>query len=124
MLHRLDLVMLVQLKTGQCDLAQQLTAHQLVTNCLVDCQTLQQTCFSLLIPPLIECHKPQIISGDALPQTVATGMHQAWIRFVREQDPGWQPYDLERRATMRFDTESELVLNPQAAEREAWAGIR
>lgn len=64
------------------------------------------------------------LGPGALPQTVATAMHQAWIRFVREQDPGWQPYDLERRATMRFDTESALVLNPQAAEREAWAGIR
>ena len=61
--------------------------------------------------------------GD-VPQTVASAMHQAWISFIRDLDPGWTPYTLERRETMRFDTESALVTDPEGPEREAWAGIR
>ena len=59
-----------------------------------------------------------------VPEKVATTMHEAWIRFIRDIDPGWQPYDLEHRATMRFDTESTVVMDPEAPERRAWAGIR
>ena len=58
------------------------------------------------------------------PQALADTMHRASIEFVRNGHPGWEPYDLERRATMKFDTTSELVLDPDGAEREAWEGLR
>jgi para-nitrobenzyl esterase len=58
------------------------------------------------------------------PQDLARVMHDAWIRFIRDNDPGWARYDLERRFTMKFDTASELVMDPQGDEREAWAGVR
>jgi para-nitrobenzyl esterase len=51
-------------------------------------------------------------------------MHRAWIEFIRNGNPGWEPYTLDRRATMKFADESELVLDPDGAEREAWEGLR
>lgn len=36
---------------------------------------------------------------------------------------GWTEYQLGRRATMRFDTESG-VADPRSAERSLWEGTR
>ena len=58
------------------------------------------------------------------PQGLADTMHRAWVSFARTGDPGWPAYDLERRATMRFDTSSEVVDDPRSWERELWHGIR
>jgi len=61
--------------------------------------------------------------GDT-PQGVADVMHQAWIDFIRDGNPGWTEYDLEQRCSMRFDTESILVDDPDDQKRQAWQGIR
>jgi para-nitrobenzyl esterase len=53
-------------------------------------------------------------------QAIADTMHRAWIAFARDGDPGWPAYDKERRATMRFEVESEVVDDPEAAQRAAW----
>ncbi|MDZ7686405.1 MAG: hypothetical protein U5O39_16580 [Gammaproteobacteria bacterium] len=58
------------------------------------------------------------------PQDLADTMHDAWIRFIREGNPGWPAYDLATRTNMRFDEESGPVDNPDAADLDAWAGIR
>ncbi len=65
-----------------------------------------------------------------LPQHVADVMHPAWISFIRSGDPAtealpeWPVYTSERRATMVFNNESELVEDPQGAERELWRVLR
>ncbi|MDA1074370.1 MAG: carboxylesterase/lipase family protein [Proteobacteria bacterium] len=64
------------------------------------------------------------IGDGPLPQEVADVMHQTWIRFIREGNPGWQPYSEPDRVVMCFDTESELRNDPRAAERQAWSGLR
>ena len=51
-------------------------------------------------------------------------MHSAWTRFIRDSDPGFPCYSLERRETMIFDDESMLVQDPDAEERTAWDGRR
>jgi para-nitrobenzyl esterase len=62
-------------------------------------------------------------------QTIADAMHRAWIAFARDGDPNhaglpeWPQYDLERRATMRFDTASELLHDPGPEDREAYAAV-
>ena len=58
------------------------------------------------------------------PQHVADVMHRAWTGFIRDQDPGWGVYTTDERTTMRFDDESESVIDPDAEERAAWEGIR
>lgn len=47
----------------------------------------------------------------------------AFVRFARTGNPGWQPYDLARRSTMVFDSESRVVDNPRQWERELFARV-
>jgi para-nitrobenzyl esterase len=62
--------------------------------------------------------------GTDPPQQLADTMHTAWVAFATTGDCGWPKYDLSRRATMRFDTTSEVVDDPRSAERALWEGMR
>jgi para-nitrobenzyl esterase len=65
------------------------------------------------------------ILGEDLPQSVADAMHGAWVRFVRDLDPGWPAYDTRARSTGVFSVEgTQVVENPDAEQLELWAGIR
>jgi carboxylesterase type B len=66
----------------------------------------------------------EALAGSNPPQHLADRMHAAWIAFARSGNPGWAKYDRTRRATMHFDTKSEVVDDPQSIERILWAGIR
>ena len=52
--------------------------------------------------------------GDNPPQELANRMHASWIAFATNGAPGWPAYDVTRRATMRFDTISQVVDDPRA----------
>ena len=39
-------------------------------------------------------------------------MHAAWVAFATTGDPGWPAYELDRRATMRFDLSPVVVEDP------------
>jgi carboxylesterase type B len=58
------------------------------------------------------------------PQQLAEIMHAAWVAFATSGDPGWPAYDLQRRATMRFDTAPVVVDDPRSVERALWEGLR
>ena len=62
--------------------------------------------------------------GSDPPQELARAMHSAWIAFASTGNPGWPAYDLARRATMRFNTVSEVVDDPRSWERALWQGVR
>lgn len=87
-------------------------------------------CHALEIPFVFDTldrdFKPML--GPALgtdpPQELADAMHAAWVAFATNGDCGWPRYDLKRRATMRFDTRSEVVDDPRSAERALWEGRR
>src|SRR5258706_15763470 len=64
------------------------------------------------------------LAGTNPPQPVADAMHAAWVAFATSGNPGWPQYDLKRKATMRFDTSSELVEDPRAAECVLWEDRR
>ncbi len=55
------------------------------------------------------------------PADLAARMHDTWVRFARTGDPGWDPYDNERRTTMRIDAEWTQVDDPRGQERQAWS---
>lgn len=59
-----------------------------------------------------------------LPQQVADVMHDSWIKFIRDGEPGWPAYDLDQRTNMRFDETSGLVNDPDADIRDAWNDLR
>ena len=62
-------------------------------------------------------------------QGIADAMHRAWIAFARDGDPShaglpeWPRYDLDRRATMRFDAECEVLDDPAPADRLAFTAV-
>jgi len=62
--------------------------------------------------------------GRDPPQPLADAMHRAWVAFAAGGDCGWPKYDPARRATMRFDTTSEVVNDPLALELALWKGVR
>jgi len=62
--------------------------------------------------------------GPAAPRSLATTMHRAWVDYASSGDPGWEPYDRERRPTMVFDLESAVVDDPEADRRALWDGFR
>jgi para-nitrobenzyl esterase len=64
------------------------------------------------------------LGGPNPPQHLADRMHAAWVAFATSGNAGWPGYDMIRRATMRFDTRSEVVDDPRATERILWAGVR
>jgi carboxylesterase type B len=66
----------------------------------------------------------EALLGTNPPQQLADTMHAAWVAFATSGDPGWPKYELSRRATMRFDTTSEVVDDPRSAERALWEGLR
>lgn len=54
---------------------------------------------------------------------LADVMHNAWIAFAHRKDPStsdiqWPEYDLEHRATLIFDNETQVVLDPDSEKRE------
>ncbi|NSC25689.1 carboxylesterase/lipase family protein [Streptomyces albus subsp. chlorinus] len=70
---------------------------------------------------LPQLHGPNALLGpDKPPADLATRMHAAWVRFARTGDPGWTPYDTERRTTMRIDTHWTRTNDPHSQERQAW----
>jgi para-nitrobenzyl esterase len=63
------------------------------------------------------------LAGGNPPQSLATEMHSAWVGFASTGEPGWAPYTPDQRVVMRFDAISEVVIDPRAEERRAWAPL-
>ena len=84
-----------------------------------------KSCHALELPFMWDAiDKPglSMLTGDGPErQALADAMHAAWIAFARTGDPGWPAYDLDRRATQRFDTTVEIVDDPMGdAARPLW----
>lgn len=69
----------------------------------------------------------EMFTGDGADrQSIADGMHAAWIAFARTGDPShpgipaWPAYDLDRRATMQIDATWQLVDDPEGDVRKYW----
>ncbi len=85
------------------------------------------SCHSLEIPfafDTLDKGGLEVLLGANPPQQLAGAMHAAWVAFATSGNPGWPQFDLNRRATMRFDTKQELVEDPRSAERLLWEGLR
>jgi carboxylesterase type B len=61
------------------------------------------------------------VTGADPPQALADAMHEAWVSFVRDGDPGWARYDADARVGRRFDEHGGSdVEHLWAFERDAW----
>jgi para-nitrobenzyl esterase len=63
------------------------------------------------------------IWGNHAPQHLADTIHADWVAFATTGACSWPKYDLTRRATMRFDMQSEVVDDPRSAVRALWGGV-
>jgi para-nitrobenzyl esterase len=77
--------------------------------------------------PLVFNNDHAILGSRAERHRVAEQMAMSWAAFARTGDPNnptipqWPPYDPERRATLRFDVDSQLLEDPAGAEiRGCW----
>ena len=74
----------------------------------------------------LDAPRARILCGDRMDGELALRMHRAWIAFARSGDPNtpdlphWPPYDLQTRARMIFDTNSEVRNDPYKEERLLW----
>jgi len=59
------------------------------------------------------------IAGQGAPQSIADDMHEAWVRFAKTGDPGWESWN-ERRPVRMFGGESGVVHAPREDERANW----
>ena len=64
------------------------------------------------------------VVGANPPAELAGTMHRAWVDFVAHGAPGWPRYDLDRRPTMVFDTESTIVDDQLRSVRTLWEDAR
>ena len=60
------------------------------------------------------------LTGGAGPQELADEMHAAWVRFITDGDPGWAPYDTDKRLTRDFGGAQALLSDPAGDERLLW----
>jgi len=86
------------------------------------------SCHALELPfvwDAIDSPGLSMLTGDGPErQALADAMHAAWIEFARTGNPGWPEYDTTRRATQRFDTETEVIDDPLGHERRLWVASR
>ena len=62
--------------------------------------------------------------GDDPPATLADGMHMAWVAFAKTGGPGWPAYNCSERVTMRFDSQSDILMDPERSTRLIWQDIK
>ncbi|MDZ4138831.1 MAG: carboxylesterase family protein, partial [Erythrobacter sp.] len=55
--------------------------------------------------------------------TMSAVVMDTFVRFARSGDPGWPAYDLDTRATMVFDRQSQVVNDPRGWERRLFARV-
>ena len=73
----------------------------------------------------LELSTPTDMTGERPPQSLADAMHRAWVAFARDGNPGWAPYDADRRTVMRYtEAGGNVVTDPGSPERRLWDGVR
>jgi para-nitrobenzyl esterase len=72
----------------------------------------------LEVPFVFDCTDRSPMTGQgADARAVAAAMGDAWVRFAATGDPGWPAYTADERATMVFDVEPRVELDPGGTER-------
>jgi para-nitrobenzyl esterase len=60
------------------------------------------------------------VTGADPPQALADAVHTAWVRFIKNGDPGWDSYDRQHQPAMLFDETSKMVEDPWSLARRVW----
>jgi para-nitrobenzyl esterase len=62
----------------------------------------------------------QAMGGPTAPQQLATEMHDAWVRFARNGEPGWPSWNAYRPVRIWDGAANPLVHSPREDERSSW----
>jgi len=63
------------------------------------------------------------VGDDPALAGLAAAVHQSWVRFATDGDPGWPVYETRRRPTMRFELDSAVVDDPDGDLRACWSSL-
>ncbi|MEU0401158.1 carboxylesterase family protein [Streptomyces sp. NPDC006197] len=71
---------------------------------------------------LLDAEGVAAAAGGEPPRALADALHQAWVAFVTDQDPGadWPRYTAAERATRIWDTEPGIAADPLQQVRALW----
>lgn len=61
------------------------------------------------------------LAGEAAPQSLADDMHDAWMRMIRDGNPGWPAFGHDRLVRV-FDAPSRTAVLPRADAVDAYPG--
>jgi len=64
------------------------------------------------------------LAGEGAPQELATAMHQAWVRFARDGDPGWERWNTSHPVRVFGTGEPRTEYGPRDAELALWTAAR
>ncbi len=81
-------------------------------------------CHSLEIPFVFDnlsAAGAELVIGSDRPQHLADQMHQAWVSFARDGDPGWREFDKAYPVQVFRDSGGSVELDPHADERAIWS---
>lgn len=89
-----------------------------------------KSCHALEIPFVFDTTEDMALTGSRpdKPQLVES-VSGAWIAFARTGNPShpgipkWEPYTLNKRATMILDVPCRLEIDPAREELDAWKGM-
>ncbi len=84
-------------------------------------------CHALEIPfvfDTLDAPGSEAMGGAGAPQELADVVHRAWVAFATTGDPGWEPYDLDRRPVQVFGTLTAVAPDPRGETRAVWDGVR
>lgn len=60
------------------------------------------------------------LAGEGAPQELATAMHQAWVRFAVDGDPGWERWNTSHPVRVFGSDEPYTEYGPRDAELALW----
>jgi len=64
----------------------------------------------------------ELVGPDA-PEALAVTVHDAWVRFARDGDPGWPTFDVSSRPVNSFGADTVLLHDPEPERRAVWEGV-
>ena len=64
------------------------------------------------------------IAAESMLRPTVSDLRAAWTAFATTGDPGWPPYDTQRRLVQIFDADPVVTAYPEETSRRLWQNHR